>query len=92
MELSEESKREKLFLDRIIWFYFMRDYLNGDVVRQNAIIPDSRAALSGLTDYDCLRGIDICGFDTILQADFYRWGGKSMTNIHGILPFLILKV
>ena len=76
VELAEASKLEKLYLDRIIWFYFHRTYDEGDVVRQNAIIPDSLPALSGLTDYDCLRGIEVCGFDTILRAEFFRYGGK----------------
>ena len=73
--LAEESKREGLYLDRILWFYFIRERPDGDDVKQHSIVSDSLQAPNGLTQYDCMRGVDICPFDTILKANFYYWSG-----------------
>jgi hypothetical protein len=40
-------------------------------VTQNSIVFDSQQALNGLCEYECLRGVDICPFNTILMARFY---------------------
>lgn len=77
--LSEESKAEGLYLDRIHWFYFIREDDRGDV-RQNAIIWDSVEAPNALTEYQCMRGVEVCGWNTILRADFYQWSGVGIVR------------
>lgn len=49
-------------------------------LRQNAIIFDSREALNGLTEYECLRGVDICPFNTILDARFYYTADGTLAH------------
>jgi hypothetical protein len=49
-------------------------------VRQNAIVYDSKEALTGLTNYTCMRGVDVCPFDTLLKADFFSWGGLGIVR------------
>ena len=78
--LAQESKDMGLFLDRIFWFYWtMQDArFPGGSIRQNGIIFDSLEAPNGLTIYNCMRGIDICQFSSLLRADFYiAPGGKA---------------
>jgi hypothetical protein len=74
VELSKESKAKGLLLDRITWFYWtLQHEESGQTVRQNAINFDSQAAPNGLTEYECLRGVDVCPFNTILEARFFQW-------------------
>ncbi len=84
VELSEESKANGLLLDRINWFYWILKHKSGQTVRQNAIVFDSKESPDTLTEYSCLRGADLCPFNTILKADFFQWsGGKSIPALFG---------
>jgi hypothetical protein len=76
VELSEESKAQGLLLDRIHWFYWILEN-QFQTVRQNAIVFDSQESPDTLTEYECMRGVDICPFNTILKADFYQWANGT---------------
>jgi hypothetical protein len=79
VELTEQSKSYGLVFDRITWFYFLRE--NPDInVRQNAIVNDNKVVASGLTDYSCMPGDDVCAFDTILRANFFDRAGVGIVR------------
>ena len=78
--LSDDSKRQGLILDRIVTFYFVRDNGPDGLVTQDAIIYDSKSEPDGLTDYNCMRGVELCPFDTILKADFFDREGTGIVR------------
>jgi hypothetical protein len=78
--VSDESKREGLILDRIVTFYFVRDNGPDGLVTQDAIIYDSKSEPYGLTNYNCMRGVEICPFETILKADFFDREGVGIVS------------
>ena len=80
VELAQESKDQGLYLDRVLWFYFVRD--DPREVKQWSIVDDSEESPDELTEYKCLRGEDVCAFNTILRADFYAWQGVG--TVRGI--------
>lgn len=82
VELTQESKDLGLYLDRIHWFYFIRE--DPREVKQWSIVMDSKESPDALTEYDCLRGEDICAFNTILRADFYAWQGVGIVQGIGL--------
>jgi hypothetical protein len=47
------------------------------IVDQHSIIFDSQEAFNGLCEYECLRGVDVCPFNTLLRAEFY-WSEDGM--------------
>jgi hypothetical protein len=79
VELTEQSKTYGLVFDRITWFYFLRENPESNV-RQNAIVSDNTVVASGLTDYSCVPGDDMCAFDTILRADFFDRAGVGIVR------------
>lgn len=76
VELSKESKAQGLLLDRIHWFYWILEN-EYQTVRQNAIVFDAKESPDTLTEYSCMRGADLCPFNTILKADFYQWANGT---------------
>ena len=82
VELTQESKDEGLYLDRVLWFYFVRD--DPREVKQWSIVEDSKESPDELTEYSCLRGEDVCAFNTILRADFYAWQGVGIVRGIGL--------
>jgi hypothetical protein len=63
-----------------VTFYFVRDNGPDGLVTQDAIISDSKAEPDGLTDYNCMRGVEVCSFDTILKADFFDREGVGIVR------------
>ncbi len=82
VELTQESKDEGLYLDRVLWFYFVRD--DPREIKQWSIVEDSKQSPDELTEYRCLRGEDVCAFNTILRADFYAWQGVGIVRGIGL--------
>jgi hypothetical protein len=72
---AQESRDEGLVLDRILWFNWIMD--EPGVVVQPAIVMDSKADPLGLTRYSCMRGVEVCPFETILRAEFFYWLGRT---------------
>ena len=65
VELAQESKDQGLYLDRVLWFYFVRD--DPREVKQWSIVDDSEESPDELTEYKCLRGEDVCAFNTFFE-------------------------
>lgn len=82
VELTQESKDLGLYLDRVLWFYFLRE--DPREVQQWSIVMDSEESPDQLTEYNCMRGEEICAFNTILRADFYAWQGISIVRGIGL--------
>lgn len=78
VELAQESKDQGLYLDRVFWFYFIRE--DPREVKQWSIVMDSLSSPDQLTDYGCMRGEEICAFNTILRADYYAWQGVGVVR------------
>jgi hypothetical protein len=78
VELAQASKDEGLYLDRIHWFYFVRE--DPQEVKQWSIVMDSKESPDQLTGFNCLRGEEICAFNTILRADYYAWPGVGIVR------------
>jgi hypothetical protein len=78
VELAQESKDEGLYLDRVMWFYFVRE--DPREVKQWSIVMDSLTSPDLLTDFFCMRGEEICAFNTILRADYYAWPGVGIVR------------
>eukprot|EP00980_Cylindrotheca_fusiformis_P030495 scaffold24914_cov117-Cylindrotheca_fusiformis.AAC.1 len=76
--LAQESKDEGLLLDRILWFNWIMD--EPGVVVQPAIVMDSKEDPIGLTRYSCMRGVEVCPFESILRAEFFYWLGPNIVN------------
>jgi hypothetical protein len=76
---TEESKLNGLYLNRINWFYFWRQNPEGQV-RQDSILFDAQPSPTGLTNYYCQPGDEICPFDTILMAQFFDRPGVGIVQ------------
>jgi hypothetical protein len=63
-----------------VTFYFLRDNGPDGLVTQDAIISDSKSEPYGLTDYSCMRGVEVCPFDTILKSDFFDREGVGIVR------------
>jgi hypothetical protein len=91
VELSEESKKEGLLLDRIHWFYWILEN-EFQTVRQNAIVFDSVQSPDTLTEYECLRGAELCPFNTLLYAKFYQWANGELFALMLFVPWILLSL
>jgi hypothetical protein len=58
----------------------VRDNGPDGLVTQDAIISDSKSEPYGLTDYSCMRGVEVCPFDTILKSDFFDREGVGIVR------------
>jgi hypothetical protein len=76
---SDDSKLNGLYLNRINWFYFLRENSDGQV-RQDSIVFDAQPSPMGLTNYDCQPGDELCPFDTILMAQFFDRAGVGIVQ------------
>jgi hypothetical protein len=78
--ISDDSKDSGLFLNRLTWFYFYRENLDGSGidVRQDAILNDAIVSPIGLTDLSCEAGDETCAFSTILIASFFNRQGTVL--------------
>jgi hypothetical protein len=88
--LSDESKSIGLFLNRITWFYFYRETLDGtgDIdVRQDSIFDDAIVDPQGLTMSSCEPGDELCVFSTILKAAFFNVPGTVLGTGEAICQF-----
>ena len=67
-----EGRTDGIYMREIQSFAFSRTYVDGrPAVNQDAIVG-SLAADNGLTDLFCENGWEVCMFETILFAAFYR--------------------
>ena len=70
--IRSSNRNHSIDCIRITWFkWFMPTNPIQGLVEQHSIIYDSQEALNGLCEYECLRGVDICPFNTLLRAEFY---------------------
>jgi hypothetical protein len=78
--LSDEAKSIGLLLNRITWFYFYRETLDGTGidVRQDSIFSDAVVDPQGLTVLSCEPGDELCFFSTILKAAFFNVPGTVL--------------
>jgi hypothetical protein len=79
--LSDDSKSSGLFLNRINYFYFYREILDGTGnidVRQDSIFSDAIVDPQGLTFLACEPGDELCFFSTILKAAFFNVPGTVL--------------
>jgi hypothetical protein len=78
--LTDESKSIGLFLNRLTWFYFYRENLDGIGidVKQDAILDDAVVSPTGLTELFCQPGDETCAFSTILIAPFFNRQGSVL--------------
>jgi hypothetical protein len=78
--LTEESKSIGLFLNRLTWFYFYRETLDGSGidVKQDAILVDAVVSPTGLSELFCQPGDETCAFTTILIAPFFNRQGMVL--------------
>jgi hypothetical protein len=88
--LTDESRSSGLFLNRINYFYFYREILDGTGnidVRQDSIFSDAIVDPQGLTFLACESGDDLCFFSTILKAAFFNVPGTVLGTGEAICQF-----
>ena len=74
---TQEGRDDGIYMREIQSFAFSRTYEDGKTPAVNQVaIENSAAANNGLTDLFCERGWEVCAFETILFANFYRDSGS----------------
>jgi hypothetical protein len=75
---QDDALADGVYMRRVESFTFQREDQVGGAISQRAV-RDGQSANKALTELVCIRGSDLCHFDTLLNADFY-FGAGTVTG------------